>query len=105
LAERGPIPGLVIEAFEAEDASRLPRSNGATAAPAAEAPAADTTREPASRAVSADAAPRGRGRDSLTASDREAVRAWAVEQGIEVKARGQLKKDLVANYRAWQSRQ
>jgi hypothetical protein len=29
----------------------------------------------------------------------------AVEQGIEVKSRGQLKKDLVANYRAWRTRQ
>jgi hypothetical protein len=106
LAERGRIPGRVIEAFEAGDASRLPSSGGssaATRAPAEEERIAPATTVEAPAPAPADDEPRGR--DGLTASEREAVRAWAVDQGIEVKTRGQLKKDLVANYRAWQNRQ
>lgn len=106
LAERGRIPGRVIEAFEAGDASRL-RSSGestsTTETPVQEERAITTARPEAPAQATADEEPRGR--DGLTASEREAVRAWAVEQGIEVKTRGQLKKELVANYRAWQNRQ
>ena len=46
-----------------------------------------------------------RGRDGLTGEERETIRAWADGEGIEVKPRGQLKKDLIANYRAWEARQ
>lgn len=106
LAERGRIPGQVIEAFEAGDASRLPRSGESS--PAREAAVHEertATAATAEASVPEPADQEPRGRDGLTASQREAVRAWAIEQGIEVKTRGQLKKDLVANYRAWQNRQ
>jgi hypothetical protein len=107
LAERGRLPGRVIEAFEAGDPSLLPTSdgtpsNGSDAAPAT-APAAEP--EPAPAASSASSADgQTRGRDGLTSDEREQIRAWAVEQGIEVKPRGQLRKDLISNYRAWESR-
>lgn len=106
LAERGRIPGQVIEAFEAGDVSRLPRSGESS--PAREAAVHEertATAATAEASVPEPADQEPRGRDGLTASQREAVRAWAIEQGIEVKTRGQLKKDLVANYRAWQNRQ
>ncbi|WP_420791793.1 Lsr2 family DNA-binding protein [Actinomycetospora callitridis] len=32
------------------------------------------------------------------------MRAWATEEGIEVKARGRLSKDLVGNYRSVHAR-
>jgi hypothetical protein len=105
LAERGRLPGRVIEAFEAGDPSLLPTSDGASTdgastdgAPPAPEPAPETSAPPAS----ADGQPRGR--DGLTSDEREQIRAWAVEQGIEVKPRGQLRKDLISNYRAWESR-
>lgn len=44
------------------------------------------------------------GPDGLTAEERERIRAWALEEGIEVKARGRLTKDLISNYRALQAR-
>ena len=93
----------MIEAYEAGDPSRLPtdKSSSAAGAPVQEAQTAAPAEAPA--LAPADDEPRGR--DGLTASEREVIRAWAVEQGIEVKTRGQLKKDLVANYRAWQNRQ
>lgn len=102
LAERGRIPAYVIEAFEAGDVSKLTdaaRGEDATAAVSA------------SPSVEAEqSAPSGsneetRGRDGLTASERETIRQWAVNEGIEVKSRGILKKDLIANYEAWSARQ
>jgi pyruvate/2-oxoglutarate dehydrogenase complex dihydrolipoamide acyltransferase (E2) component len=108
LAERGRIPGRVVEAFEAGDPARLPHSgNGNGTAPPAPAepaaPAAPTAAEPTATGPADGEAPRGR--DGLTAAEREAIRAWAVGEGIEVKPRGQLKKDLISNYRAWEARQ
>ncbi len=113
LAERGRIPGRVIEAYEAGDPSLLPHTGSdttTTAATTAQAPRsasgpADTNGTGASTAPASSADDSPRGRDGLTATEREAVRAWALEQGIDVKTRGQLKKDLVANYQAWQARQ
>ena len=111
LAERGRIPARVIEAFEAGDPSRLPVENGSSpSAPAAPAPApvepapAPPT-PPAAPEPAAEAGEAPRGRDGLTATERERIRAWATDEGIEVKPRGQLKKDLIANYRAWEVRQ
>ncbi|NMO88473.1 Lsr2 family protein [Actinomycetospora sp. TBRC 11914] len=105
LAERGRLPGRVIEAFEAGDPSRLPSSDG-TASDGAGSDGAAPEPEPAPAASSASSADGGetRGRDGLTSSEREQIRSWAVEQGIEVKPRGQLRKDLISNYRAWESR-
>ncbi len=108
LAERGRLPGRVIEAFEAGDPSLLPASDGAApeaAAPQTSAPEAAAP-EPSTEAASAPASENGqsRGRDGLTSSERETIRGWAVEQGIEVKPRGMLRKDLVSNYRAWEAR-
>ena len=42
--------------------------------------------------------------DGLTSEERERIRAWANEEGIEVKARGRLSKDLIGNYRSVQAR-
>ena len=104
----------MIEAYDAGDPSLLADSGSdlsATASPAQDSGAAtgsadsngSTPAAAATTAAAADGSPRGR--DGLTGAEREAVRAWAVEQGIDVKTRGQLKKDLVANYQAWQARQ
>ena len=102
LAERGRIPARVIEAFKAGDPSKLP-TNGAPASIAMPPDSADTE-SAAPAVVSSVGADEPRGRDGLTALERDTIRAWAVEQGIEVKTRGQLKKDLISNYRAWESR-
>lgn len=101
LAERGRIPTRVIEAFEAGDPSQLP-TNGAGSTTPAPDPAGSAPPGPAAGPSAGEQEPRGR--DGLTATERETIRAWAVEQGIEVKTRGQLKKDLISNYRAWKSR-
>jgi hypothetical protein len=111
LAERGRLPGRVIEAFEAGDPSMLPTSDGTaadgTSAPSDPAPAAPEP-APAASSGSSSGSSSGdgetRGRDGLTATEREQIRSWAVDQGIEVKPRGQLRKDLISNYRAWESR-
>lgn len=129
LPERGRIPSRVVEAFEAGDPTRLPSDRPTPSKPeaakseASKAEASNTvssntvssTAEPSSTATTqpapdaaepTEAAPAGesRGRDGLTATEREKIRAWAVEEGIEVKARGQLKKDLISNYRALEAR-
>ena len=102
LAERGRIPARVIEAFEAGDPTKLP-AHGAAASTTTARNAADAdSAAPAVVSSPGDDAPRGR--DGLTATERETIRAWALEQGIEVKTRGQLKKDLISNYRAWEAR-
>lgn len=101
LAERGRLPGRVIEAFEAGDPARLPASDGATPDTASE-PAPEPAPSSSGDGQAGDG--QTRGRDGLTSSERETIRAWAVEQGIEVKPRGQLRKDLVSNYRAWEAR-
>ncbi|WP_442874010.1 Lsr2 family DNA-binding protein [Actinomycetospora sp. NBC_00405] len=44
------------------------------------------------------------GPDGLTSEERERIRAWANEEGIEVKARGRLSKDLIGNYRSVHAR-
>ncbi len=106
LAERGRLPARVIEAFEAGDPSKLPASDGAASEAPAGAPAPEQTPEP-TPAPTSDAAPgdgERRGRDGLTGPERETIRSWAVDQGIDVKPRGMLKKDLVGNYRAWEAR-
>ena len=101
LAERGRIPARVIEAFEAGDPSKLP-TKGTALATAPPAPAESEPTAPSGTSSAPEGEPRGR--DGLTAAEREAIRAWAVEQGIDVKTRGQLKKELISNYRAWESR-
>jgi Lsr2 len=110
LAERGRLPSRVIEAFEAGDPSKLPASDG-TAPEASDTTSPDTRSTPApapatepAAAASSSGDGQTRGRDGLTASERETIRGWAVEQGIEVKPRGQLRKDLISNYRAWEAR-
>ncbi|MEJ2869093.1 Lsr2 family protein [Actinomycetospora sp. OC33-EN08] len=109
LSARGRLPAYVIQAFEAGDASLLARP---TSEP--EASAVESQPESATETVSETATDTGtdtdtdeqpRGRDGLTAPERETIRAWAVDEGIEVKPRGQLKKDLIANYNAWAARQ
>lgn len=43
---------------------------------------------------------RGSGRRSASTIDTTAVRAWAREQGIDIKDRGRVPADVVAKYRA-----
>ena len=45
------------------------------------------------------------GLDGLTVEDRERIRFWAQQEGIQVKPRGRLSRDLIANYRATKARQ
>ncbi|GLZ56294.1 Lsr2 family protein [Actinomycetospora sp. NBRC 106378] len=99
LSSRGRLPGWVVEAFEAGDASLLARASSSDSEPES-SPVVEEAGEQAG-----EQAEEPRGRDGLTADERERIRAWAVEEGIEVKPRGQLKKDLIANYRATTSRQ
>lgn len=41
------------------------------------------------------------GPDGLTGTEREEIRAWALAQGMEVRAKGILKKDLITSARQW----
>jgi hypothetical protein len=103
LAERGRLPGRVIEAYEAGDPTRLPGDGAATGDPASSPePTPEPSPEPTPEPTPEDG--ERRGRDGLTGAERETIRSWAAEQGIEVKPRGQLKKDLISNYRAWEAR-
>ena len=107
LAERGRLPGRVIEAYEAGDPTLLPGEQADGIAPAPDgAPSPESTPEPTTGSTPDAASQDGerRGRDGLTGPERETIRSWATEQGIDVKPRGQLKKDLIGNYRAWESR-
>ncbi|GAA4836921.1 hypothetical protein GCM10023201_27320 [Actinomycetospora corticicola] len=109
LSSRGRIPGSVVAAFEAGDPSLLTRADESAPEPAPEpvsapepTPAPDVVPEAAPAAGDGEET---RGRDGLTVAERERIRAWAIDEGIEVKARGQLKKDLISNYQAWAARQ
>lgn len=104
LSERGRVPSAVVAAFDAGDPAALPAREGTGPATEPEAaPPEPPTRGPAAPAADSDEP--ARGRDGLTGEERETIRAWADGEGIEVKPRGQLKKDLIANYRAWEARQ
>ncbi len=107
LAERGRLPGRVVEAYEAGDPTMLPSADGVAPVAAAEpTPAAEPAPDPSPGPTPDPSSEDGerRGRDGLTGPERETIRAWAAEQGIDVKPRGQLKKDLIGNYRAWEAR-
>ena len=104
LGARGRIPSAVSEAFHRGDPSALPSTN-ATTAPATTTPATTTdVPDTTSNGTGPTDADEKRGPDGLTASERETIRTWAAEEGIEVKSRGRLTKDLIANYRAVQAR-
>lgn len=115
LAARGRIPAAVAEAFHRGDPSALAALDGggrervgsstetASAPGAAAAEAVPATPEPSEPPAGTEVAVK-RGPDGLTVEEREQVRAWALEEGIEVKARGRLTKDLIANYKAVQAR-
>ncbi|SFO55359.1 Lsr2 protein [Pseudonocardia ammonioxydans] len=64
----------------------------------------DDAAPPAAVGAGADTSVPAVGRDGLTTTERAQIRYWAQEQGIEVKPRGQLKHDLISNYRAWAKR-
>jgi hypothetical protein len=84
----------VTEAYN-RDAGVTPTTSTPAAATAPAAAAHST----GDRAPEADAsAPVGL--DGLTVEEREHIRGWAQQQGIEVKPRGRLSRDLIANYRA-----
>ena len=131
LSPRGRIPEAVTTAYQQDDPSQLPAaqhpdhsmSRQPHPAPAACEPApafgsepaaatedapdtdTDTVEAGAGRADPLDSAEApSRGRDGLTRAEREHIRRWALDQGIEVKPRGQLKRDLISNYRAWTTR-
>lgn len=117
---RGRIPTRISAAFHADSPDALPaREEEPTAAAASPARArqADERRSvarqpktdeaaatPAAVGASADTSVPTVGRDGLTKTEREQIRSWAQEQGIEVKPRGQLKQDLISNHRAWAKR-
>lgn len=105
LGDRGRIPNNVVAAFEAGDPSRLREREPADTTTSSDG--GDSQPAPASSSVVEEPAggEEPRGRDGLTAAERETIRAWAVNEGIEVKTRGQLKKDLIANYETWSARQ
>jgi pyruvate/2-oxoglutarate dehydrogenase complex dihydrolipoamide acyltransferase (E2) component len=103
LAERGRLPGRVIEAYEAGDPTMLPAGDDAATATPAPAPAPAPAPEPTPEPEPSEDGER-RGRDGLTGAERETIRSWAEGEGIDVKPRGQLKKDLIGNYRAWEAR-
>ncbi|WP_444876337.1 Lsr2 family DNA-binding protein [Actinomycetospora aurantiaca] len=95
------MPSPVVEAFDAGDASRLSGGDGS----GGDIAPAPSTAPDVEQTTASDGAEQSRGRDGLTAAEREAIREWAVNEGIEVKARGILKRDLIANYEAWSARQ
>ncbi|GLZ49108.1 hypothetical protein Acsp06_52930 [Actinomycetospora sp. NBRC 106375] len=109
LSARGRIPASVRDAFHrgdpgallASDSPSESRSESRSGAPtpAPSPAAADAPTASASEDVAAESTVRT-GPDGLTSDERERIRAWAVEEGIEVKARGRLTKDLISNYRA-----
>lgn len=109
--DRGRIPGLMVAAYEAGDPSMLPvaadsseQAAQSSAQPAASGEQPAATSAAAVATPNTDAGEQPRGRDGLTATEREAIRAWAIGEGIEVKTRGQLKKELIANYQAVSNR-
>ena len=105
LSTRGRIPAAVSEAFHRGDPAALPAAgaSSSTTTPAAPSPAGEQPAAGPSAATSDSSASR-LGPDGLTSEERERIRAWATEEGIEVKARGRLSKDLIGNYRSVQAR-
>jgi hypothetical protein len=99
VADRGRIPREVTEAYS-RDAGATTTTSTPTTAATAPAAAADSTGDPAPNADAS--APVGL--DGLTVEEREHIRGWAQQQGIEVKPRGRLSRDLIANYRATATR-
>lgn len=103
LSPRGRIPAAVTEAFHRGDPAELPTtSTGAAGSPAS---LTDAPASPPDAPAPPEDTPAARvGPDGLTGDERERIRAWAIDEGIEVKTRGRLTKDLIANYRAVQAR-
>lgn len=100
LAARGRIPAAVSDAFHRGDPAALSRAGASseTTTTVAEPPAAEL---PAPSSVTTGDSQASRlGPDGLTSEERERIRAWAIEEGIEVKARGRLSRDLIGNYRS-----
>ncbi|WP_093356969.1 Lsr2 dimerization domain-containing protein [Pseudonocardia ammonioxydans] len=117
---RGRIPARISAAFHADNPDALPAREAAPTAATASAARAgeaderqsvarqpetdDDAAPPAAVGAGADTSVPAVGRDGLTTTERAQIRYWAQEQGIEVKPRGQLKHDLISNYRAWAKR-
>lgn len=98
MSRRGRIPAAVVAAFHQGDPAALPSTSAATA------PMTPTVSSSASTSPSEGAGQSTVGPDGLTGEERESIRRWAVSEGIEVKARGRLSKDLIANFRSVQRR-
>ena len=94
LSTRGRIPAAVSEAFHRGDPAALPggTSSDTTTSVATSSASEKPTAGP-SAAIDGSSISR-LGPDGLTNEERERIRAWATEEGIEVKARGRLSKDL-----------
>jgi hypothetical protein len=105
LSTRGRIPAAVSEAFHRGDPAALPATGApsSTTTPAASS-LSDEKPATASSAPTCESSASRLGPDGLTSEERERIRAWATEEGIEVKARGRLSKDLIGNYRSVQAR-
>lgn len=114
LPARGRLAASVVEAFDANDPSKLTDRHAEDTPGSIEPDQAipDAFAASSPEPTAAHSSGRGtepaedlpRGSDGLTAPERDTIRAWALEQGIEVKGRGQLKKDLIANHQAWARR-
>lgn len=104
LASRGRIPAAVSDAFHRDDPAALPGgTSSSTTTPAATSPTGEEP-SPGPSAATIDSSVSPPGPDGLTSEERERIRAWANEEGIEVKARGRLSKDLIGNYRSVHAR-
>ena len=100
VSDRGRIPNEVIEAFHNRDTAAAPINTPAAAA-ATDKPTDKPADEPAeNESVGGEPV----GRDGLTGSERERIRSWAREEGIEVKTRGILSRDVIGNYRSVMAR-
>lgn len=97
VSERGRIPKDITEAWEKRDTltrtPQRPPEKGApetlTLVPDAEEPESEATEKV--------------GRDGLTRTRREEIRAIATEQGMDVKKTGNIKKDVIDSVTAWEN--
>lgn len=98
VSDRGRIPATVIEAYHSRDTTGA-ASHSDTAD--TDSPAAESATTPGPEQADA---PAPVGRDGLTGPERETIRAWALEEGIDVKPRGLISRDLIGNYRSVMAR-
>ena len=108
IGDRGRIPDEITDAYHqragTEAAPPGPTSTDTGAHPHAGGDAEVTVGTHGAGQEADGGGPAPVGLDGLTVEDREAIRGWAQQEGIEVKPRGRLSRDLIANYHATQAR-